>query len=321
MKLVDLLKEIGDATARPYSWEQIEDEEDFKQYVFQTDSETPYDMTIVVMEGDKERDSALVNFGVMKSYTPDGETYGDYYVDYDTTTNKGELYKVMATVVDILKDFIKNNQEVKYIQFDTTKGKEKDSNIRVDLYTRYIQKHLPNAKVQTDSNRGHESTVIQLKELNVPKSKDAYKFVNIEKHVEDGQPTYIYTFKNSKGQLLDISNLVVDLEENGKEMFIAFGLAGIESDSYEQDILKYGIKTSSGDMFKVMATVVDAIRRTMKQEGGEDQFSMIKFSSSDEKRDRIYSYYIKSLFPKFRKGLNQDGRFTVYVNQDFKTQP
>jgi len=160
MKLVDLLKEIGDASARPYEWYELEDQEDYKSYGFETDQED-YKLEIAVSEGDKERDSAVVAFGTV--IDDDELGYQGSFTDYEKVPNKGELYKVMATVVSILKDFIKKNKQIKYIQFDTTKGQEKDSNIRVDLYTRYIQKHLPNAKVQTDSNRGHETTVIQLK--------------------------------------------------------------------------------------------------------------------------------------------------------------
>ncbi len=162
MKLVDLLKEIGDATARPYDWSQTADEEDFKQYLFQTDSDLKYELEISVSEGDKELDSAVVAFGIVEA----GEE--DYFTDYDKVPSKGELYKVMATTVSILKDFIKKNKQIKYIYFTTNKlgnDTSKDRSSRLGLYTKYIQKHIPNAKIDTKVVDGQESTMIKLKEV------------------------------------------------------------------------------------------------------------------------------------------------------------
>jgi hypothetical protein len=313
MKLIDLLKEIGDATARPYDWRQTADEEDFKQYLFQTDSDLKYELEISVSEGDKELDSAVVAFGIVEA----GES--DYFTDYDKVPSKGELYKVMATTVSILKDFIKKNKQIKYIYFTTNKlgnDTSKDRSSRLGLYTKYIQKHIPNAKIDTKVVDGQESTMIKLKELNVPKAEDAYKFIDVSKTRLGPVTKYEYTFKNKKGDLLDVNCNVTPntREEFGSNMYVSFG---IEKEKSGDEDKKYGVKTGSNDMLKVMATVVDAIRRTMKQEGEETIFS-IKFRASDDKRERIYNYYIQSLFPKFRKAINDDPRFTTYVNTEFK---
>lgn len=161
MKLIDLLREVGEATAKPYKWHRLEDEEDYKSYGFETDSDLRYQLEIAVSEGDKELDSAVVTFGIA------GDDESDYFfTDYDKVPTKGELYKVMATVVSILKDFIKKNKQVKYIYFTTNKlGKEvgKDQSARLNLYRRYIQTHLPNAKINTKVIDGEEATMITLK--------------------------------------------------------------------------------------------------------------------------------------------------------------
>lgn len=473
VKLIDLLKEIGEASARPYDWKRTVDEEDYKEYMFQTKAGLYYKVEIQVLEGDEERDSAYVQFGIVE---PDEDNMG--FTDFDAVPTRGDLFNIMATIVDVLKDLIKNNPNIKYLQFETdkrshitNKGKKVVSNARFDLYTKYIQKHLPNAEVTTDSKGGYEMTSIKLKEigdssaraykwektyndeyeriysfdtdsdqvynviideiepedlstdkigtmigvrfyvvgedpdeedyekvvnkkelfkvmativdilkfelklkpyikaivfkpskrkvqdrarlelykkylknfypnveyetdgeeviailnkdraikeLNVPKPEDAYKFISTSKAPHSSGFYYTYTFKNNKGQELDVTNNVVDTEDQGKLIYVAFGIAGIEPDSHQDDIRKYGVKTDSGNMLKVMATVVEAIKRTMKQEGGEDKVSMILFSPSDEKRDRIYNYYIQTLFSRFRKAVNKFGMFTAYVNQDFK---
>jgi len=162
MKLLDILKEVGEATAKPYKWEMESyiDEEDYKRYAFKTDSGLNYELEIAVSEGDKELDSAVVTFGIVE------EDGSDYFTDYEKVPTKGELYKVMATVVSILKDFIKKNKQVKYIYFTTNKlGKDldKEQSSRLNLYRRYIQTHLPNAKINTKVIDGEEATMITLK--------------------------------------------------------------------------------------------------------------------------------------------------------------
>ena len=162
MKLLDILKEVGEATAKPYKWEMESyiDEEDYKRYAFKTDSGLNYELEIAVSEGDKELDSAVVTFGIV------AEDWSDYFTDYESVPTKGELYKVMATVVSILKDFIKKNKQVKYIYFTTNKlGKDldKEQSSRLNLYRRYIQTHLPNAGIETKNIDGEEATIITLK--------------------------------------------------------------------------------------------------------------------------------------------------------------
>lgn len=160
VKLIDLLREVGEAMVKPYDWDDYWDEEDYKEYGFQTDSGLNYKLEIEVLEGDEERDSAKVAFGIVE------EDGSDYFTDYESVPTKGELYKVMATVVDILKDFIDNNKQVKYIYFKTNKlGKDldKDQSSRLNLYKRYIQTHLSNANIDTEVVDGEETTVITLK--------------------------------------------------------------------------------------------------------------------------------------------------------------
>lgn len=155
-----------------------------------------------------------------------------------------------------------------------------------------------------------------LKELNVPKPEDAYEFLKTTR-TKNRTPGYFYryTFKNEKGTLLDVTNNVVPMDDGGKRLYVAFGIA---KEKYDDEDKKYGVKTDSGDMLKVMATVVEAIRKTMQREGGEDQFEEILFAPSDDKRDRIYNYYIQSLFPKFKKREGPNSHFTRYVNTEFK---
>ena len=296
MKLIDLLKEVGEASSKPYSWKQIENEDDFKEYAFQTDSETPYNMTIDISEGDQEKDSAVVNFGVIKSFTDSDETYGDYYVNYDIVTNKGELYRVMATVVEILKDFIKKTPTVKYIQFETTKGKEKESNVRTNLYTKYIQKNLPNAKVDVQYKDGHETTSIKLKEIGDASAKP-YSWKNTYHSNYERN----YSFETESGQ----KYLVVIEEIEPEDPFTASGGYRLEvrffiKDEEAPDKEDYDKVVNKQELFKVMSTMVDILRYEIKENPHVIKaisFSPSKRQTQDKARLELYKRFLKNFYP------------------------
>ena len=161
-------------------------------------------------------------------------------------------------------------------------------------------------------------------ELNVPTKEDAYP---IEKEIKTNLgygDFYIYTFQNSKGDLMEVTCLITKFpKEPGKSIFVAFGLHDPDKDleappTDDEEEKKYKTQTGAGDMLKVMATVVEAIRRTMKKIGGEDKVYAIRYEPADVRRKNIYDHYIKTLFPNFEKLSGSTSNFTIMVNQNFK---
>lgn len=136
--LETILNEVGEGTSKPYKWVMMSDGDRYQNYGFETDSGLNYRLDLDILEGDEERDSAVISFGVMDD---------EYFVDFTSATNKGELYRIMATVVDILKDFIKNNKNIRYLQFTADKEGLQNSQ-RSNLYLAYIKKHLPGATIE-----------------------------------------------------------------------------------------------------------------------------------------------------------------------------
>jgi hypothetical protein len=63
------------------------------------------------------------------------------------TTNKGEHLKVMSTIVDILKEYIKKNPAVKAIMYSPAKkdNEEVFGTQRDILYKAFIKKAVPSA--------------------------------------------------------------------------------------------------------------------------------------------------------------------------------
>ena len=171
-------------------------------------------------------------------------------------------------------------------------------------------------------------------ELNVPKPEDAYDFDNIKVSDLGYGNYYKYTYTNNRGDVMEVTNLIKPvtadavsgkITQPGKVIFIAFGLYDDEDekeDGYhddESEQRKYKAKTGAGDTIKVLATVVEATKQTMKKEGGEDKIYGIAFAPSDKKRKNIYDHYLTTLFPNFKKDQRSSSAgFTFFINQDFK---
>ena len=69
-------------------------------------------------------------------------------VSYNVETNKGEVFRVMATIVDITKRILKKRKNIKTLTFTGSKTKKgsKDDQRRNNLYMAYIRRHIPNVK-------------------------------------------------------------------------------------------------------------------------------------------------------------------------------
>jgi hypothetical protein len=77
--------------------------------------------------------------------------------------------------------------------------------------------------------------------------------------------------------------------------------------------------TGAGDLIKVMATVVEAIRQTAEKEGGMNNIYKMAWAPADKRRKNIYDLYVKTLFPSFEKDLSASSTsFQQYINKDFK---
>ena len=135
----ELINEIGDAGAKPYKWRRMDRRYD-TYYLFTTDSGLEYQVMTELGSGD----TLTVEYGVEVI-----TKQGNKSVDYELVTNRGELFRIMATVVDVVQEFMKKNPEVKYIEFEGSKNKAGDQR-RNKLYMQYIKKHLKPKSIEDD---------------------------------------------------------------------------------------------------------------------------------------------------------------------------
>jgi len=171
IKLLDLL-EIGDSSAKKYNWQfggKYESGGAINlDYDFKTDSNTQYFVKITVQESAATplAFEMRVSFGTGKSAIK--KAFGDKK-PFKQIVNKGEVFRVMATVVDIVKEGIermaKEDYPVKIILFKPEEEKETpmgykktDENQRAKLYMAYIKQNMD--MVHSIGKRGKEIEVI-----------------------------------------------------------------------------------------------------------------------------------------------------------------
>jgi hypothetical protein len=152
IKLLDILAEVGEGTAQKYNWSfnSSDDKGDYNilNYTFTTDSKVKYFVTLVV---GKEPLNATDDYEMTVAFGVGNSVMGKGKPSFTKVVNKGEIFRVMATVIDIVKDGIermkKEETPIKYIIFKPEKEKEtetgfKQSDQRLKLYLAYIQKYM-----------------------------------------------------------------------------------------------------------------------------------------------------------------------------------
>jgi hypothetical protein len=165
MKLTKILKEvmseIGDTSnIETYntSLETKYHDYDEQQFVvrFTTENDTKYAVYIFKQTLDEgETWSMLIEFGV------EGENNS---YDYSAVTNKGEMYKVMATIVKIAKEMIakskKEGQYIREIVIEPSKNFEDDTR-RTNLYRAFIEKNMPQgSKIQVQDDLSNIKVIL-----------------------------------------------------------------------------------------------------------------------------------------------------------------
>ena len=119
------------------------------------------------------------------------------------------------------------------------------------------------------------------------------KFINILKELGEISVTpYEYDYDKSKHKAFftteDGTKYVVYFDISKGEMKVDFGVLYEEDD--EDDDVDFEIKTSKGNIYRIMSTVISIIRKALS----DFKPNQIKISS-DPKRIRLYKIYIKNL--------------------------
>lgn len=139
IKLRDILKEVGEASIKPYKYKiTYKDPGEEIQYEFTTDSKLKYEISIAHHPITRNKTRLIIAFKTITG-------------NYDTITNKGEQFKIMSTVVAAVKEYIAQVPNVVELSFTPSKETEGDDR-RANLYKAYIAKQLPGSKIEIFSD-------------------------------------------------------------------------------------------------------------------------------------------------------------------------
>jgi hypothetical protein len=138
--VTSVVTEVGEANLKPYKWQEV-DREGYSIYIrFETESETTYS---VDLSTDKYKDTPvfLVEFSA-KTKEHQGSSSR-------VVVNKGEMYRVMSTLTDIIKTYLKKFKKVKgIVYYPSKKGNEEFGTQRDNLYRAFITKAIPGIKFE-----------------------------------------------------------------------------------------------------------------------------------------------------------------------------
>ena len=165
IRLVDLLKEIGEGTAKPYDYKLVADVSgDAIYYTFTTDPNpdkafTVNGITHLSPGTDYEVDLRYWDLEKnVRSSTNLDVAFSTHGGEYEEETNDNMQYRIMATVVAIVKEALSKHPEVTTLSFTPAKADKMDAR-RTRFYKAYMQKQIPNSTVTELKGDGFKVTL------------------------------------------------------------------------------------------------------------------------------------------------------------------
>ena len=147
------LQEVGEATSKPYEWEITNTNPGDYEFGFTTDSGIEYEVELTTLNYEDDETGEDINgmeigFGAGEK----GVSKSDSAV-----INRGEVFRVMATIVDIIQTGIKlipdfKNTNALIYNPAPKKGEDTLGNQRDKLYQAFIKKVYPKAKFEREGS-------------------------------------------------------------------------------------------------------------------------------------------------------------------------
>jgi hypothetical protein len=139
-EIYKVLNEVGEGTSQIYKWEELSNNEWNTYVTFTTESKTKYQVELEYFKSNSPFAKDLPGFSLAFSAKLKGKN------EFSNTviTNKGEVYRVMATIVDIIQHYLKDNKIITYSP--EKKSGEEFGKQRNNLYKAFISKKFPNSE-------------------------------------------------------------------------------------------------------------------------------------------------------------------------------
>ena len=139
------LNEVGEASTTPYKWKEEYNDDMDVEVSFETESGIEYN---VGLQRDVYKGIPILEVEFVAGMM-DPDTGGT--MSSKITTNRGELFKVMSTIVDIIRYYVKNTEAQGVTYSPSKKGDETIStNQRNTLYKAFLKKQVPGVELIQD---------------------------------------------------------------------------------------------------------------------------------------------------------------------------
>jgi len=104
------LNEVGEANLQPYKWEEVDRDSLFVYIKFTTDSGIEYSVDLESTIYTPENSTSTIQ-AIEIGFATTVKSVGGYsYSTVNVVVNKGEMYRVMSTMADILRAFLLKKQ-------------------------------------------------------------------------------------------------------------------------------------------------------------------------------------------------------------------
>ena len=289
------VNEVGEANLQPYKWEEIRRNSDYWTVAgFITDSETQYVInlkTTTYIDNDLNNYKALDIDFTAKPKDKRGKP------SYKIVVNKGELYKVMSTITDIIKYYVEKFKAQAITYSPSKKSSEEDFGTQRDnLYKAFISKAIPNIKFEKDKESIVAILPNPVNEVGEANLKP-YKWEEV-----DREGYYVYT------RFTTDSETQYDVDIKSTVFFPAGQMESLPALEIEFSAKPKGAEGSSakivvnkGEMYRVMATIVDIIKKYLKKSKAQAIIYSPSKKSSEEnfgtQRDNLYRAFISKAIP------------------------
>ena len=327
---IETLNEVGEANLKPYKWKEVDRESYFVYTRFETESETQYDVDLKSTNYVDDDLNNLRALGIEFS----AKLKGDEGSSAKIVVNKGEMYRVMSTIADIIKTYIKKSKSQAILYSPSKKSDEEDFGTQRDnLYRAFISKAFPGVKFKQDGEivaaiLPGNGIINEVGEANLKpykwKEVDREGWFVYTRFITDNETQYDVNLETT--YIKDPSDFLNDESNPIKTLEISFGAKpkGAEGSSDK-------IVVNKGEMYKVMSTITDIVKHYIKKFKSQAvTYSPAKKGNEDfgTQRDSLYKAFISKALPgvKFEKYENSiiatlpetminEGRYDSITNQ------
>jgi hypothetical protein len=323
MKLIQLLEELTLELNMPkpedaYKFDKIASKNlgygDYYKYAYTNVKGDPMEITVMSTKNPKNPGLTLyVAFGeditaqgTKSDFIPDpGDEDEDEEAKYDQKTGAGDTLKVLATVVQAIKNTANKVGGMDKVYDMAWAPSDKK---RKSVYDYYVQTLFPDfkkssteeSKFQTYVNQNFKGKEVNEIGLDSEKMKP-YRFTT----EEDGEDRRVYSFKTDSGLNYKVELMEEVDDEYGMVLYINFGTYNEDEEGDDFGGPNQNVVTNKGEQYRVMNTIAAIIKEDLaiNQYIKYITFNPAKRSKdvNSNAREKMYMKYIQGRLPNAKQ--------------------